>query len=356
MRTWQKAVLGFFSLVLLGIIGASAYVAKSYYELKATAVETYQSVDRISKSKRVENVDYSKLDPISILLLGVDTNDTRTAEGDSGRTDSIIVATINPQKGQTTLVSIPRDTLVDMECEYDGDYITYDKINAAYAYGGAPLAIDTVEKLLDIPIDHYATVNMDGMADLIEAVGGVDVKNDIDFTLNGEHFAIGDLHLNGKRAVEWARMREEDPKGDYGRQERQRIVLQKVFDKIASVETLSNYQNLLDVIGKNGKTDLEWNTIKTLAQKYTPALKSFKTDQLQGDNYTGDGNIGYSGISYQEVTSDELLRVQNLLKDQLNLPQADQLNGNQYVVQSQSSQDEQYYQESTDDGQYAYGQ
>lgn len=319
MRKWQKVVLGFLFIVLIGVIGGVSYVTKAYYELKATAAETYQSVERIGESKRVQNVDYSKLEPISILLLGVDTDDTRKDEGDYGRTDSIIVATVNPAKGQTTMVSIPRDTLIDMEYQSSEDYVTYDKINAAYAYGGAPLAIDTVEKLLDIPIDHYATVNMDGMADLIEAVGGVDVTNDIEFDLNGEHFDVGDLHLNGKRAVEYARMRYEDPDGDYGRQERQRVVLEKVFDKITSLDTLSNYKDLLQVVGENGKTDLNWNTIKTLVQTYTPALHSFKTEQLQGIDYTGDGYMGMVDISYQQIPDDELLRVQTLLKNQLEI-------------------------------------
>lgn len=319
MRTWQKAVLGFLFIVLVAVTGMVGVATKAYYDLKATAAETYQSVERLGVSKRTESVDYSKLDPISILLLGVDTDDTREEEGDYGRTDSMIVVTINPSKGQTTMVSIPRDTIVDYDKSYNDDGMTYDKINAAYAYGGASLAIETVQDMLDIPIDHYATVNMDGMVDLIEAVGGVDVHNEIEFELNGEYFEVGDLHLNGKRAVEWARMRHEDPNGDYGRQERQREVLEKVFDKITSLDTLSNYQNLLEVVGENGKTDLDWHTIKTLVQSYTPALHSFKTEQLQGEEYVGDGYVGYYEGSYQQISDDELDRVQDILKNQLEI-------------------------------------
>ncbi|MHC5248869.1 LCP family glycopolymer transferase [Enterococcus sp. LJL90] len=318
MRVWQKIVLGFVFAVLLVVIGVVAYGTKAYYDLKATASQTYESVERISETKRSEEVDYSSLEPISILLMGVDTDVERTEEGDTGRTDSMMVVTINPGTGQTTMVSIPRDTLVEMDYQYGNVYIQYDKINAAYAYGGAALAMKTVEDLLDIPIDHYATVNMDGMADLIDAVGGVTVNNAFAFDLNMEHFDEGELQLTGKRAVEYARMRYEDPNGDYGRQERQREVLEQLFNQITSVGTLSNYQNLLDVLGENGKTDLDWSTISSLVQNYTPALSNFVTDQLQGVDYTGDGYIGESGISFQQVTEEEIIRVQNLLKEQLN--------------------------------------
>lgn len=320
MRVWQKLVLGLVFVILLTVIGGVAYGTKAYYDLKATASETYQPVERISSTKRSEEIDYSSLDPISILLMGVDTDVERIEEGDTGRTDSMMVVTINPGTGQTTMVSIPRDTLVEMDYHYGDVYIQNDKINAAYAYGGAPLAIETVEDLLDIPIDHYATVNMDGMADLIEAVGGVTVNNAFAFDLNGEHFDEGVLDLNGVRAVEYARMRYEDPRGDYGRQERQREVLELLFNKITSVGTLSNYQDLLDVLGENGRTDLDWSTISSLVQNYTPALSNFVTDQLQGVDYTGTGYLGEQGISYQQVTADEIIRVQNLLKEQLNEP------------------------------------
>lgn len=337
MRAWQKVVLGVVFLILLTVIGGVTYLTKAYYELKATASDTYESVERISTSRRTEQIDYSSLDPISILLLGVDSNVQRTDEGDVGRSDSIIVVTINPAKGQTTLVSIPRDTLVDMDYEYDGMDISYDKINAAFAYGGAALSMATIENLLDIPIDYYATVNMDGMADLIEAAGGVDVNNAFAFDLNGEHFDEGELHLNGVRAVEYARMRYEDPNGDYGRQERQREVLEQLFNNIVSVNSLTNYQNLLEVLGRNGRTDLEWSTISTLVQNYTPALNSFVTDQLQGVDYTGNGYVGYSGISFQKIAGDELLRVQNLLKEQLNEPTSDTLSSDYDDIIADSS-------------------
>ncbi|OTE88482.1 LytR family transcriptional regulator, partial [Escherichia coli] len=90
--------------------------------------------------------------------------------------------------------------------------------------------------LLDIPIDHYVTINMQGLRDLIDAVGGIKVTNDIDFTLEGVHVPKGKITLNGKTGLAYARMRKEDPEGDIGRQKRQREVVTKILKKIMSLD------------------------------------------------------------------------------------------------------------------------
>ncbi|MDH6363619.1 LCP family protein required for cell wall assembly [Enterococcus sp. PF1-24] len=314
MRIWQKIVLGFTFLILVLVTTGTVYFAKFLSDTSQTMANIYVPVERIDAPQR--DIDFSQLEPFSILLLGVDTNSEREGDGDGGRTDSMIVATINPGKEQTTLVSIPRDTLVYMDYDYDGYTVGWDKVNSAYAYGGEALAIHVVEKLLDIPIDHVATVNMDGMIELIDAVDGIDVDNQFTFELDGEYFEPGMQHMNGRRSVMYARMRYEDERGDYGRQERQREVLGKVFDKLKSVDIITKYQSLLEVLSKNGQTDLSWQQIEPLLD-YLPALKNFTSDQLQGEDYIGDGETGMEEISYQKASEYELDRVQALLKDQL---------------------------------------
>ncbi len=111
-------------------------------------------------------------DPISILLLGVDER-----PGDIGRSDTMIVITVNPETETSTMMSIPRDTRAFISSKN-----TYDKINAAYAYGGVGETAQTIERFLNIPIDYYVKVNMDGFKDIVDAVGGVTVNNPFAFT------------------------------------------------------------------------------------------------------------------------------------------------------------------------------
>src|SRR5699024_10998958 len=144
--------------------------------------------------------------------LGVDTGALGRTE--KGRSDSMMVVTVNPQKEETTIVSLDRDIMADML----DDGQTFDKMNHAYAYGGEELAMDAAEKLLDIPIDHFVTINMQGLRDLIDAVGGITVNNKIAFTLEGVRVPKGKVKLNGKNGLAYARMRKQDPDGDIGRQ------------------------------------------------------------------------------------------------------------------------------------------
>ncbi|MGM0123825.1 hypothetical protein IGI37_001199 [Enterococcus sp. AZ194] len=311
MKVWQKTVIGFLMFILVVLIGAVAVGAVFYNDAKKVADSAYEPIKREVPSLRTEELDYSNAEPFSVLLLGIDTDEARGSQTE-GRSDSIMVATINPQKKQTTLVSIPRDTFTELVGNG-----TSDKLNHAYAYGGVAMAMSSVENLLDIPIDHYALVNMDGMTALIDEVGGIDIDNHLAFDYEGASFTLGKNHLDGWQSVKYSRMRYEDPEGDYGRQRRQRIVLEALFHKLASVDSISNYKDILDVLGNNAKTDLSWDTIMTLLKKYTPALTSMKTEQLQGVELIGNGVTGEEGISYQTVEPDELLRVQTLLKDQL---------------------------------------
>ncbi|KAB2860171.1 MAG: LytR family transcriptional regulator, partial [Exiguobacterium chiriqhucha] len=212
-RPMWKIVLLVLGLVLL--IGGSAF---GYFVYKAneTAENANSELTRGDKSdRREETVDLTK-DHFSVLLAGVDGG----ASLEEGRTDSLMVATFNKESRQVTLVSIPRDSYVDIVTT-DGEF--KDKINHAYAYGGIDTTIATVEKLFDIPIDYYATINFDGIEDLVDAVGGVEV--DVLVPISGR--ATGNVELepgvqtlDGKEALAYARMRKDDPEGDVGRAKR----------------------------------------------------------------------------------------------------------------------------------------
>src|SRR5699024_3292440 len=167
--------------------------------------------------------------------------------------------------------------------------------------------------------DHYVSINMQGLRDLIDAVGGIEVDNKIDFTLEGVHVPEGKITLNGKTGLAYARMRKEDPEGDIGRQRRQREVVTKIVNKVLSMSGVSNYKSILKAVEKNSQTDLTWNDMLDVAKNYYPAFDHIEQKQLQGEAQV------INEIYYQMLGINELLNTQNTLKEQLNLPTSDAL-------------------------------
>ena len=246
-------------------------------------------------------------EPVSILLLGVDTGDLGRTE--QGRSDSMVVLTINPHTQKTTLFSIPRDTYT--EIVGNG---TSDKINHAYAFGGTAMSINTVQQMLDIPIDFYVMVNMAGIQEVVDAVGGITVESPLAFIQNGYDFVEGTNQLDGDAALAFARMRYEDPAGDTGRQGRQRQVIEGVIHKLATPETLLNYQTILQSLSSNVQTSFQLSDLYTLQnQDYLGAVDNINQQQLGG---TGDM---MNGIYYNFVDEAELTRVHDLLQAELEL-------------------------------------
>lgn len=296
-------------LIVLGVIVALTLIvvgvgAKVYFDLSHSVQKTYESVERQKDKNGTEKVDLQKQEPFSILLLGIDTGDLGRTE--VGRSDTMMVATVNPENKKTTIVSIARDTYVDIVGRG-----TQDKINHAYAFGGAGMSMDTVEKYLDIPINHYAAINMKGLKELVDAVGGIEVANDQKFTQDNYTFDFGKITLNGDQALAYSRMRHEDPRGDYGRQERQRQIVAGVAKKILTLDGVTKYREALDAMESNVKTDMSFDDMKKIALDYREAFSNIEQDQLQGEGFMQDG------VSYQRVSEDELTRVQDKLKTQL---------------------------------------
>ena len=306
MSKGKKIFLIIFGIVAVLVIGVVGIGAKLYMDLSGSIQKTYESVERENQEagKREKPLDLDKKDSFSVLLLGIDTGDL--GRTDQGRSDAIMVATVNPTDGQTTIVSVPRDTYVDIV-----GHGTTDKINHAYAFGGAAMSMDTVQKFLDIPIDHYVAMNMAGIKELVDAVGGVDVNNDLKFENEGNTFDIGKIHLYGDQALSYTRMRYDDPNGDYGRQGRQRNVVAAVAKKALSLDGVSQYKEVLSAIEGNMKTDMDFGMMQKIALDYRDAFKKVEQVQMQGDGFMQDG------ISYQRVSGDELKRVQQILKEQL---------------------------------------
>lgn len=167
-KKWLKPLLIIVSALVIILIAGAGYYA---YRL-------HSFISDISVSREItdenEQADFQRINdkkPFSILLLGVDLEDGLTS-----RTDSIMVATVNPDTKDTKLVSIPRDTLVETNFGFT------EKINAMHTFGGIELMITEVEKLMDIPIAHYAILDFQGLAALVDAVGGIEIYSDMAFT------------------------------------------------------------------------------------------------------------------------------------------------------------------------------
>ena len=307
----------FLGLIVLVLIFAGLYLHSIYTNVVEAAESIYEPVDQADT--RGNAIDLEQSDPISILLLGVDTGELGRTE--QGRSDSMIVATINPSTQQTTLLSIPRDTYSKIVGYGNGvDY--YDKINHAYAYGEIKMAIDSVQELLEIPIDYYITINMAGLEKIVDAVGGIDVDSPFafiftDYTEKGEYtysFTEGENHLDGAHALAFARMRYEDPEGDVGRQARQRLVIEAILKKLLSSNLLATYRDVLTTVSGNVETNFQMEDYESLLKNnYLEAMKNIQQEEL----------IGYdemmNEIYYHFVDDEEFSRVESLLKKELEI-------------------------------------
>lgn len=252
--------------------------------------------------------------PISVLLLGVDEwEDNRRGE-DNSRSDTIMVATLNPKEKTTELVTIPRDTLVEIKGKNREGIL--DKVNHAYAYGGVDQAIATVSNYLDIPIHYYATINMTGLEDLVDAVGGVNVVPSLSFEQSGHSFREGEyVELTGSEALAYARMRKQDPKGDVGRGERQQEIVESIIKKSATAEGILRYREILDTVGDN---------LKTNAPISLGMIRGYYKVSENINNHLVDNQEGLkvNGVYYLVVQEDKRREMSNVLRANLGLEES----------------------------------
>ncbi|WP_174614756.1 LCP family protein [Virgibacillus ihumii] len=277
-------------IVLLLLIGSgSAYAYSIYHNVKSTVDDELhkpvEGIDVTASQKKVKEKE-----PVNILLLGVDER-----KHDKGRSDTMIVMTLDPAHNKMQLLSIPRDTRTKIIGKG-----FQDKINHAYAFGGSEMSVATAEHFLDIDLDYYVRINMDGLAQLVNAVGGITVNNDLTFTQGGYTFNTGKLQLNGDKALAYARMRKEDPKGDIGRNQRQRQVIEGVINKGAGLNVVNRIDNIMGVFGDNMATNMKFEDMRNLAMNYRSARKNINTYQMAGNGTMIDGTY-YMMMSDEEV-------------------------------------------------------
>ncbi|PTL37915.1 LCP family protein [Alkalicoccus saliphilus] len=302
-------ILGGLFVVLLLVGGGFAFYL--YNSVQSTVnSEMHVGLDRDKPDSRDSEVDMDNREPTSFLLMGVDAE-----ESTSGRTDTIMVVTVNPEDESMRMLSLPRDTR--MELPGRGE----DKVNHAHAFGGADLALETVENFLDIPLDYFITVNMSGFQDMVDAVGGVTVENNFSFEQNDHYFQEGEVDLDGEEALAYVRMRKNDPDGDFGRNERQRQIVNAMVREGAQFSSITRVEDILDAVGGNVVTNLDFEKMRKLQSNYSDTLSDQQTLDIDGHGET------INGVWYYQVTDEERQRLRDEFRTHLNLENEVAVNG-----------------------------
>ncbi|WP_062320428.1 LCP family protein [Halolactibacillus sp. JCM 19043] len=290
--------------------GVGLFVVDMFNQAASTVNDSYEDDGRDNGSDlRKEAIQTSK-DNFSILLIGVDNGGSRPTENTNGLSDALILATFNKTEHSVKLLSIPRDSYVYLPLRDE-----YTKINHAHSYDGTKGSILTIENLLDIPIDYYAKVNFDAFIDVVDTLGGIEFDipyemSEIDSNDNQHaiHLMPGEQILNGEEALAVARTRRYD--NDIERGKRQQEILKAIFDRALSVNAILNFNNLLDAVGKNMKTDMSFEDIKNLSTYLLDSNFKIETLNLKGSDMITD-------LYYYQLDQEHLNKVIQELKDHL---------------------------------------
>ncbi|EHV5272041.1 LCP family protein [Staphylococcus pseudintermedius] len=313
-------------LALMLIIVPTIFAFTLFNSSKNAFDDSFSQSDQRQSQLRDSKVNAAK-QPISILFLGIDDSSTRRQNGQSAenaRTDAMILSTMNPDKHQIRLVSIPRDTL-----SYIPEVGYYDKITHAHAYGGPEASMRTVEANLNVPVDYYVRINMEAFAKTVDELGGIEY--DVPYDLNEPNtmdkgrikLKKGKQQLNGDEVLAVTRTRKQD--SDLKRGQRQMEVLKILFKKAQDTKSLHKLDDIIEIVGKNSKHNLSYSEIKALATNYLANDVDIQSQQLKGENEL------LNGIYYINPDVDNLIETSNTLRKDLGLaPFKDR---NQFLVE-----------------------
>lgn len=284
---WQRVFL----LVMLFFVTVTAFTGAMLY-LYADTFFTAKNTQSVTSTPALQTGDGLK-NRVNILLLGVDEPDHETPGATARRSDTMIVASINPKDGTASLLSIPRDTRVTIPGRKG-----LDKISHAYAYGGADLAKQTVENLLGIPISYYTAVDWQGFIKVIDILGGVNLYVEHNMKYQDPYanltieLAKGYQHLDGEKSGQYVRFRH-DELGDIGRVQRQQRFMKALSEEVLQVGTILKVPSIVSTINQYVTTDMTLFTMVKLAN----TMKDIQTDKFQTEMLPGDF-ADIDGLSY----------------------------------------------------------
>lgn len=315
-----KWIAGIVSCVGIILIAMLAYSVWMIYE---TANKTYDPVERMPSDIRPEpdnhrsmqdngNGDKQDENPPktveTLLILGSDSR----GSVDNGRTDAMILAILNEHTEKITLMSIPRDSYVEIAGQGKKD-----KINHAYRYG-VETTIATVENLTGIPVDHYVLFGFTGFRKAVDILGGITVDVDESIARNshrqfGDHiqFSPGRQLLNGREALYFSRFRY-DADGDFGRNDRQQQVIKAFLDQSKEMRSPAKIKQILDVIGEDVRHDFPFNELVSMVLK----MDEYSSQDVEQIKYqTQSKRMGPQNLWYELISEEEKTRVRELLRE-----------------------------------------
>lgn len=307
-------------VLLLILAGAGIYIYSLYNAFDEGVTSSYEPTDRERSDLRKE--DASVDESFTVLILGTDENDSRAEKenlaGDDFRTDSMILATFDKNEDDVKLVNIPRDTLAYINTE---EY--FDKINHAHMYGGPSASMETVETLLNVPVDYYVRLNMAGVVDIVDSVGGIEFDVPFDMDEPDQHdkgrikLEKGVQELSGEEALAVVRSRRVD--SDLGRGNRQIELVEAVLNKVKSSGSLKNIDDLIKVVADNTKHSFTSKEIRSLASYYAFNDISFDSTQLKGSDFWEPN----SGAYFYRPDEEHIYVLSNTIRSILGMDESD---------------------------------
>ena len=323
-----KIIVGLFGSLAVGLVGITVVLGVTGFfdkgdnmaKVYAQPVTPTVSVKPISNTPNEEEEvleDYVE-EPIEVeqsnhkkyfLVLGVDAREDTLV----GRSDAMVVASLDKENGKMDLLSIPRDAYVTLLGD-DKRAGSYDKITHAHAFGGADMAKQTVEGLLGIKIDNHVVFNFDSFVSIIDQIGGIEI--DVQYAFceqdsSGKKNAIcldkGLQTLSGEEALSYARMRKKDPTGDIGRGQRQQEIIKATYNRLGDI-SVSEYKDLYTSIKSSMNTDISLLDIASTAT-YVGAFKDIETHTLKGKG----ANI--NGVYYFQLEEASLSDIRGIFQN-----------------------------------------
>lgn len=304
-----------FPILLVSSIGLS-YGTYLFKKAESMMGDSYYE-DRDGKSNLRDKKVNPNIDNVSILFIGIDESSKRS-QGDNTRSDALMLATLNEKEKSVKLVTIPRDSYVFIR---EVGYST--KINHAHSFGGPKATIETVEDLLDIPVDYYVRLDFEAFMEIVDALGGINI--DVPYTFseqdskdkaNAITLEEGMQKLNGEEALALARTRKLD--SDIERGKRQQEIMKAIMKKAASGTSVLKYGQVIDAIGSNMRTNMTFDEIKAFIDYGVSGNLDIETMTIAGEDVYIPNSSG-KRVYYWQLDDTSLEEIKSSLKQHLDV-------------------------------------
>jgi LCP family protein required for cell wall assembly len=296
------------AVVLALLIGSGLVAGGLYLRSVDSGIRRVEAFDQVPEESRPQPV---VRDAKNILVLGSDSRDPENTSGT--RSDTIILAHLTRDRSSGQLISVPRDTWVRLPKTKDGKRGGGDaKINAAFALGGIPLVVQTMEAFTGVRVDHVVVIDFAGFKEIVDALGGVDIDVDQSFTSThsldkARQYVVGRRHMDGATALDYSRERFAFTDGDFTRIRHQQQVVKAVVDRAASSGLLTNPGRLNAFVRATSSAVSVDNTMSIFDMAMD--LRHLRSGNL--DFFTspskGTGQVGDESVVFPDTTKAKAL-------------------------------------------------